>query len=322
MGELRPFARRDGREARAFGGASLPQGLSANDHEPTSTERARQILWVLVGLFAIESAAGVLYPAVAAITALHLVLMVAFAMLHASLRYGWKGALAFAVICLVVSNIFENVGVATGFPFGNYHYTDALGPKVGYVPLMIGPAYLGVGYLSWVMGTILIGDVKRGAGALSTFATPFIAAFVMVLWDLSLDPGAATDGKWWIWHDGGGFFGVPLQNYLGWYLTVFVFMQLFALYLRRRGPQRQTVLPKSYFWQAVAMYALVALNFVFGYLLKVSQTVTDATGPTWHTGDIAETAAITSLLTMMFIVALTSMRVARETPAALSRAPD
>ena len=58
MGELRPFARRDGRESPAFGGASLPQGLSANDHEPTSTERARQILWVLVGLFAIESAAG------------------------------------------------------------------------------------------------------------------------------------------------------------------------------------------------------------------------------------------------------------------------
>ena len=153
MGELRPFARRDGREARAFGGASLPQGLSANDHEPTSTERARQILWVLVGLFAIESAAGLLYPGVVAITALHLVLMVGFAMLHVLLRYGWKGALAFAVFCLVVSNIFENVGVATGFPFGNYHYTDALGPKLGYVPLMIGPAYLGVGYLSWVMGT-------------------------------------------------------------------------------------------------------------------------------------------------------------------------
>ena len=147
---------------------------------------------MLVGLFAIESAAGVLYPGVVAIMALHLVLIVAFAMLHASLRYGWKGAFAFAVICLVVSNIFENLGVATGFPFGNYHYTDALGPKLGYVPLMIGPAYLGVGYLSWVMGTILIGDVKRGASALSTFATPFIGAFVMVLWDLSLDPSASV----------------------------------------------------------------------------------------------------------------------------------
>jgi Carotenoid biosynthesis protein len=160
MGELRPFSRREGREGVAIGGASLTIGVSANDQEPASTERARQILWMLVGLFAIESAVGVLYPGVVAITVLHLVLMVSFALLHASLRYGWKGALAFAAICLVVSNIFENMGVATGFPFGHYHYTDALGPKLGYVPLMIGPAYLGVGYMAWVMATILIGDVR------------------------------------------------------------------------------------------------------------------------------------------------------------------
>jgi uncharacterized membrane protein len=322
MVELRALSRRDGREAVAFGGAALPLGVGANDQEPVATERARQILWVLVGLFAVESAVGVLYPTALSITALHLVLMVSFALLHASLRYGWKGALAFAAICLVVSNIFENMGVATGFPFGNYHYTDVLGPKLGYVPLMIAPAYLGVGYMSWVMGAILIGDVKRGSSALSTFATPFVAAFVMVLWDLSLDPSASTDGKWWTWHDGGGFFGVPLQNYLGWYLTVFVFMQLFALYLRARGPEQETIQPKSYFWQAIAMYALVAINFVVCYPVNVSHTVTDATGAVWQTGDIAATAAITSLLTMMFVVALAAMKVARETPAELSHVPD
>jgi uncharacterized membrane protein len=143
-----------------------------------------------------------------------------------------------------------------------------------------------------------------------------------VLWDLSLDPSASTDGKWWIWHDGGGFFGVPLQNYLGWYLTVFVFMLLFALYQRSRGPANEIVQPKSYFWQAIAMYALVAVNFVFSYPMQVSRTVTDATGAVWQTGDIAATAAITSLLGMMFVAALAAMKVARETPAELSHAPD
>jgi uncharacterized membrane protein len=186
---------------------------------------------------------------------------------------------------------------------------------------MIGPAYLGVGYLSWVLGTILVGDVKRGASALATFAAPFIAAFVMVLWDLSLDPGAATDGKWWIWHDGGGFLGVPLQNYLGWYLTVFVFMQLFALYLSARGPQTESVQPKSYFWQAILMYALVALNFVASYAVNIPQTVTHATGAAWNTGAMTETSAITSLLTMMFVVALAAMTVARQTGGAFSLAP-
>jgi uncharacterized membrane protein len=319
MGEIRPLTRRDGREALAFGSARLPVGVSANDQGSAPADHARTMLWALVALFAVTSALTVAYPSIASVTALHLVVMVAFALLHAAQRYGWKGAVAFATICLVVSNIFENLGVATGFPFGNYHYTDALGPKLGFVPLMIGPAYLGVGYMSWVIGTILVGDVKRGAGALSTFATPFIAAFVMVLWDLSLDPGAATDGKWWIWHDGGGFFGVPLQNFLGWYLTVFVFMQLFALYLRDQGPQAPPAQPKAYFWQAIVMYALVALNFVASYAVQIPRTVIDATGAAWNTGAISEASAITSLLTMMFVVALAAMTVARDTPPDLSR---
>ena len=313
MRELHPIPGEQGGEGAALGSPQSPMGAS--------TERARQILWLLVALFAIVTVAGVFYPGLFT-TVVHLTLMVAFALLHAPLPYGFKGALAFAGICLVVSNIFENVGVATGFPFGPYHYTDALGPKLAYVPLLIGPAYLGVGYMAWVIGTILVGDVKRAASALSTFAAPFIAAFVMVLWDLSLDPAASTVAKWWIWRDGGGFFGVPLQNFLGWYLTVFVFMQLFALYLRARGPEREIEQPKSYFVQAIAMYALVALHFVFDYLARDSETVSDATGAAWRTGDIMETAAITSLLTMMFAVALAAMRVAQGSPASLSRAPD
>lgn len=278
---------------------------------------SRNVLWVLVVLFAIESLIGVFYTSIL-ITVLHLVIMVTFAFVHGTLRYGVRGVAAFATICLVVSNIFENLGVATGFPFGSYHYTDALGPKLLYVPLLIGPAYLGVGYMAWVLGTVFVGDVKRGADACATFATPFIAAFIMVLWDLSLDPAASTLGKWWIWEHGGGFFGVPLTNYLGWFLTVYVFMQIFALYLRERGPERQVAQPKGYFMQATIMYAIVALDFVVNYLVKGSEPVTDATGLVWRSGDILETAALTSLLAMMFVVALAAMKILREPAAAVA----
>jgi putative membrane protein len=169
-----------------------------------------------------------------------------------------------------------------------------------------------------VLATILVGDVKRGADALTTFATPLIGAFIMVLWDMTLDPAASTIGNWWIWHQGGGFFGVPLQNFLGWFLTVFVFMQVFALYLRARGPEQVVSQPKDYFLQAIAMYAVVALDFVVNYAVKHSETVVDATGIAWRSGDILETSAICALLTMMFIVALATITVLRE-PAATAR---
>jgi uncharacterized membrane protein len=152
---------------------------------------SRNALWVLVAVFAVATVAGV-FSANLMVTILQLAIMVAFALLHGGLRYGAQGIAAFAVICLVVSILFENLGVATGFPFGHYFYTDALGPKLFYVPLLIAPAYLGVGYMAWVLATVLVGDVKRAADPLSTFATPFIASFIMVLWDFALDPTAST----------------------------------------------------------------------------------------------------------------------------------
>jgi putative membrane protein len=270
----------------------------------------RSLLWLIVGAFLLASIANVFLTSVW-ITAVYVALLVAFALLHCALRYGWQGAIAFAAICLVVSNIFENLGVATGFPFGPYHYTDALGVKLFYVPLLIGPTYLGVGYLSWSLATILAGDVDRGSDRLQLIATPLIAAFIMVLWDLSLDPGASTVAGWWIWHEGGGYFGVPLSNYLGWLLTVYAFMQLFALYLRASGPDPARPQPVAYFVQATVMYTLVALFFVLNYLAKGSFAVTDAAGTSWTSGHIGEAAAITSIFTMLFVVALAAVRLAR-----------
>ena len=272
----------------------------------------RNLLWLIIVLILVETVAREFVPSVW-LTVFHVVAMVAFALIHGALRYGWRGIVAFIVICLVVSNIFENLSILTGFPFGHYHYTDVLGPKLFLVPLLIGPAYFGVGYISWVLGTILVGDVRRRADGLATFAAPFVAAFIMVLWDLTFDPGASTNAGWWIWENGGGYFGVPLSNYLGWYFTVYLFLQLFALYLRAYAPDPERPQPKSWSYQAIALYAVTALAFILDYVVtRPDRTVTDATGKIWHTADMYETAIIVSLLTMGFVVAATWMKVARE----------
>ncbi len=165
------------------------------------------------------------------------------------------------------------------------------------------------------LATILVGDVKRGADALSTFATPFI----MVMWDLTLDPTASTIEKNWIWEQGGGFLGVPFSNYLGWFLTVYVFMQLFALYLRGSSHAAAVNLPRSYFAQAMLMYAIVAARFILAYLVYPSENVTDPAGVAWRTGDIYETAVLTAAFTMLFVVALSAIFVTRQPDAPQGR---
>ena len=61
------------------------------------------------------------------------------------------------------------------------------------------------------------------------------------------------------------------------------------------------------------MYAVVGLDFVMTYLIKGgSENVVDAAGVTWRSGDIFETAALTALLTMMFVVALATVTIFRQ----------
>ena len=52
------------------------------------------------------------------------------------------------------------------------------------------------------------------------------------------------------------------------------------------------------------MYAIVASHFILGHLVNKTETVTDATGATWRTGDIHETAAIIAIFTMLFVCVL------------------
>src|SRR3979409_1800219 len=149
------------------------------------------VLWLLALVYAAALVANISFGLAIPI-AIVLLISVLFAILHGGARYGWRGIVVFIAVCLVVSNVLENTSILTGFPFGHYHYTNALGPKLFLVPLLIGPAYFSTCYLPWVLSTVLVGDVRRGATAFTTFAVPLMASFLMVVWDLCLDPTAST----------------------------------------------------------------------------------------------------------------------------------
>jgi putative membrane protein len=231
-----------------------------------------------------------------------------FALIHGALRYRWSGILAFLIVCLVVSNILENTSILTGFPFGHYHYTS--GPMLFLVPWFIGPSYFATAYLAWMVGIVLIGDVRREVNWFTTVAVPVIASAAMVMWDLTLDPTASTIKHFWIWEQGGGDFGVPLTNYVGWFFTVYVFLQLFALFLRfRRASADSLPLPASYYAQAVVSYAVIGVAAVLSYLVfSGNAVVTDAAGVAWQTRSITEAEAAVSIFTMIFVSVLSGMK--------------
>src|SRR5215813_9684269 len=154
------------------------------------------VSWVLVAIYAIvtilrRSLAPNLLPA-PLVTPLVTFMPLVFVFVHGSLSYRLRDLLVLAAITLVVSNIFENMSILTGFPFGHYYYTDTLGPKLFLVPVLIGPAYLGTGYLAWTIARVISGAARSRLPGHLTFTVPLLAAFMMVSWDLSSDPINAT----------------------------------------------------------------------------------------------------------------------------------
>ena len=184
-----------------------------------------------------------------------------FVLFYGAERYGWRGLLIFFAITSVISWSMETLSIATGFPFGYYHYSSQLGPKLGTVPLIIMPAYFGNGFLAWTISHIFLKNLGPGMTRRNLFQVPVVAAFVMVMWDFCIDPVTSTISKDWIWKAGDNFyFGVPVQNYFGWFLTVFLIYQTFAGYLRRResaeaaGSGHGNSLPNSYWLLAPIMF--------------------------------------------------------------------
>src|SRR5579864_978012 len=228
-------------------------------------------LWAVVLLFAAFNIVTTLVPtAVSAglVGIVNTILLVAFALVHGATTYGVKGIAVFLIVCLVVGNIFENLSILTGFPFGHYHYTSVLGAKLFLVPVTIGGAYFGAGYLSWVVARVLLDRINQPFDTFAQWAVPVVASFLMTSWDFMLDPRASTVDHYWIWERGGSFFGVPFSNYMGWLFTVFIFFAIFSLYVSRRfrsGNSEPAAFPAVFWAQAIVLYALLAVHHILNH---------------------------------------------------------
>ncbi len=182
-----------------------------------------------------------------------------FAVLHASQRIGWRRAVLLLALTFAVSLLFESVGVATGLVYGKYHYSDKLGVKfLNLVPLIIPAAWFMMVYPSYVIATRLVpAQWKTWQWRLGVAA---LGGVVMTAWDLAMDPLMVSGGHW-VWEEPGAYFGVPLQNYWGWWLTVFVTFALFV-WLARVSPTQRVREPFSYDRLAVHSYIITGLSSV------------------------------------------------------------
>jgi putative membrane protein len=149
---------------------------------------------------------------------------------HAATR-GWRVAAAMTAVTVGGGFAVEAVGVATGFPFGAYAYTAALGPRLLGVPVVVPLAWTWMAWPAWVAA----GHIERARGGerasrrrLRAVRGPVtqsrairvgVGALGLATWDLFLDPQMVAAGYWrWSTVD------IPLRNYVAWLVVAAAMM--------------------------------------------------------------------------------------------------
>ncbi|MFM8322596.1 MAG: carotenoid biosynthesis protein [Chloroflexota bacterium] len=137
-----------------------------------------------------------------------------------ALSTGWPRAkmLRTAGVVMVAAWVAEAIGQRTGFPFGDYHYTPALQPQLDGVPLVIPLAWLMMLIPAWAVTEAILVERRARLGRAYPWVFAALAGAVFTAWDLYLDPQMVARGLW-VWHQPGAYFGIPLINYFGWWLT-------------------------------------------------------------------------------------------------------
>lgn len=125
--------------------------------------------------------------------------------------WGTRETLHVLALVLPLAWLVERVGSTTGIPFGAYHYTEALAPLLGGVPLIIPVAWLMMLPAAWGVAAAI-------TGAQSGWRFVAVSAAAFTAWDFFLDPQMVHWG-YWVWHEPGGYFGIPWVNFSGWLLA-------------------------------------------------------------------------------------------------------
>lgn len=152
--------------------------------------------------------------------------------------------LYFVLFTFSLGFLVEGLGVNYGFLFGDYSYGGVLGYQLWNVPVIIG--------LNW---TLIIYSV---AILLDRFEFPVLVKIIAgsclaVFLDSLIEP-VAIRLDFWSWSNG----DIPLQNYLGWFLTSTIMLS--AYYLLKVKANNKLALP--FYLIQIAFFSFLQLLFL------------------------------------------------------------
>ncbi|MGL5804305.1 MAG: gamma-carotene 1'-hydroxylase CruF [Xenococcaceae cyanobacterium] len=172
--------------------------------------------------------------------------------------------LGFMLPALVISLSSELLGTSTGFPFGHYRYLSGLGYKIaGLVPFTIPLSWFYLGFSAYIIARAALANFSLPNWLRNAIAIGF-GSLLLTSWDFVLDPAMSqTSVPFWVWEQPGAFFGMPYQNFAGWFGTGVLYMTVATLIWQAKP----LTLPRQELQLPLAIYLS---NFAFATILSIA----------------------------------------------------
>jgi isopentenyl-diphosphate delta-isomerase len=107
----------------------------------------------------------------------------------------------------------------------------------------------------------------------------FVAAVVLTVFDLVLDPGAVRLG-FWQYEGGGVYYGVPVSNFLGWLVSGSIGAMLMEAFLYFRKPLlpvpvqlASSAVAIVYFWTCIALFGGMWAAMIIGIAVLAAMAI-------------------------------------------------
>jgi uncharacterized membrane protein len=133
---------------------------------------------------------------------------------------GWRRTFGWLGWGWVVAYVAEYASTRTGIPFGLYHYTGETAWRelfISNVPFFDPLSFPFLAYAAYCLARWSLGQA-RGWGPAA------LTGVLMMLVDVVVDPLAVRGESWFLgrifyYAEPGSYFGVPLSNFVGWFLV-------------------------------------------------------------------------------------------------------
>jgi uncharacterized membrane protein len=204
-----------------------------------------------------------------------LLLAAALLILHASWTLTYQRGLAFILLAAAVGFVFEVVGVNYGSVFGGHYVYQSDGRLMLFgVPWAIPLYWAALIYASYnVVSSFLFWTNREKPGkqkgdALLLPLLIFLDGLVIVVIDLIMEP-LQVMARNWVWLDGGPYYGIPVGNFVGWFVVTIISTGIFRAF-EYFSPQKPTGINKSTLLIPVVGYGTLCLVFVFlDYMVRL-----------------------------------------------------